>query len=531
MTHSVTWSEQVYTIFGRDPALGPMPLEEVPRHLVPEDLPVLAAALERLLGEGAAIDQPFRITTADGVRHLRIVAEAQKDVDGAPVEVHGFFQDLTAQRDAELALRESERAVLVERGMLQAERALAARLQDALLPIPEQSLELAGLCIDVAYVPSESGVNVGGDWYSAIELPDKSALFVVGDVAGHGLDAVATMAQLRFTTKGMTVTGSALPDVLSRLNTLLLHTASDNHGATATATVIMGIYRPWDRRLTWVRAGHLPPLLIRDGAASFLPLPAGSLLGATFDSVYEQDSLDLQPGDHLVLYTDGLVEEPGRTSTWGSPGSPRPPGGCWRTAGTKCSPERWPRGARVTGTTSAPWTSTSPTRRYGSPSLDGAGLRFADEAGHVVGDRVEDVRRGRVVAQYEEAQGQPVGHGRQVAGQRGDGHPRVEAHARAELLEEFGVGVGVQLVLPPGQVLEAGLTQGVLGELVREHVLAGVGGDVVPVRLEAGPDGLPEGGLRLDRLLHHRDVVIGDRGDDRLQQGLLGLEAVVEDAQ
>ncbi|WP_406367646.1 SpoIIE family protein phosphatase [Streptomyces sp. NBC_01546] len=311
VTNSVTWSEQVYTIFGRDPALGPMPLEEVPRHLVPEDLPVLAAALERLLGEGAAIDQPFRITTADGVRHLRIVAEAQKDVDGAPVEVHGFFQDLTAQRDAELALRESERAVLVERGMLQAERALAARLQDALLPIPEQSLELAGLCIDVAYVPSESGVNVGGDWYSAIELPDKSALFVVGDVAGHGLDAVATMAQLRFTTKGMTVTGSALPDVLSRLNTLLLHTASDNHGATATATVIMGIYRPWDRRLTWVRAGHLPPLLIRDGAASFLPLPAGSLLGATFDSVYEQDSLDLQPGDHLVLYTDGLVEEPG----------------------------------------------------------------------------------------------------------------------------------------------------------------------------------------------------------------------------
>lgn len=309
VTNTVTWSEQVYTIFGRDPALGPMPLEEVPRHLVPEDLPVLAAALERLLGEGAAIDQPFRITTADGVRHLRIVAEAQKDVDGAPVEVHGFFQDLTAQRDAELALRESERAVLVERGMLQAERALAARLQDALLPIPEQSLELAGLCIDVAYVPSESGVNVGGDWYSAIELPDKSALFVVGDVAGHGLDAVATMAQLRFTTKGMTVTGSALPDVLSRLNTLLLHTASDNHGATAT--VIMGIYRPWDRRLTWVRAGHLPPLLIRDGAARFLPLPVGSLLGATFDSVYEQDSLDLQPGDHLVLYTDGLVEEPG----------------------------------------------------------------------------------------------------------------------------------------------------------------------------------------------------------------------------
>ncbi|MEU9303195.1 SpoIIE family protein phosphatase [Streptomyces sp. NPDC048269] len=308
-TNTITWSEQVFAIFGRDPALGPIGLEELPRHVVPDDLPGLGTAVRRLLCDGTAIDRSFRVTTADGVRHLRIVAEAQSDVDGTPVEVHGFFQDVTAQRDAELALHESERAVLVERGMLQAERTLAARLQHALLPIPEQSLELAGLSIDVAYVPSESGLNVGGDWYSAIELPDKSALFVVGDVAGHGLDAVATMAQLRFTTKGMTITGSALPDVLSRLNTLLLHTGSDTHGATAT--MIMGRYQPWDRRLTWVRAGHLPPLLIRGGEARFLPLPTGSLLGAGFDSVYAQDTLDLEPGDHLVLYTDGLVEEPG----------------------------------------------------------------------------------------------------------------------------------------------------------------------------------------------------------------------------
>ncbi|MET9607537.1 SpoIIE family protein phosphatase [Streptomyces sp. NPDC006512] len=309
VTNTVNWSEQVYVIFGRDPAEGPMPLEELPLHLVPDDLPRLGGAVRRLLGEGQAVDQHFRITTSSGVRHLRIVAEAGTDASGTPVEVHGFFQDLTAQRDAELALRESERAVLVQRGMLQAERILAARLQHALLPLPEQSLELAGLCVDVAYLPSDSGVNVGGDWYSAIGLPDESALFVLGDVAGHGLDAVGTMAQLRFTAKGMIVTGSELPDALSRLNSLLLHTASDTHGATAT--MIMGRYRPWDRRLTWVRAGHLPPLLIRDGEACFLPQPTGALLGADFGSSYEQASLDLRPDDHLLLYTDGLVEDPG----------------------------------------------------------------------------------------------------------------------------------------------------------------------------------------------------------------------------
>ncbi|MGW8764434.1 SpoIIE family protein phosphatase [Streptomyces sp. NPDC055815] len=309
VTDAITWSDQVYAVFDRDPALGPIRMEDLPGHLVADDVPRIASAVERLLGDGRAVDEPFRVPTRKGLRHLRLVAEARTDADGAPVEVHGFFQDLTALRDVELALVESERANLVQRGMLKAERALGARLKDTLLPIPEQSLELAGLCVDVAYVPADTGVNVGGDWYSAIELPDKSALFVVGDVAGHGLTAVGTMAQLRFYTKGMTVTGSALPDVLGRLNTLLLHTATEREGATAT--MVMGRYQPWDRRLTWVRAGHLPPLLLRGGTASYLPQPEGCLLGAAFDSQYGQETLDLLPGDHLLFYTDGLVEEPG----------------------------------------------------------------------------------------------------------------------------------------------------------------------------------------------------------------------------
>lgn len=309
VTDSVTWSDQVYAIFDRDPLLGPLRLEELPAHLLAEDLPRLAAAVRRLLGDGRAIDQPFRISTGHGVRHLRIVAEGQTDADGNPIEVHGFFQDLTEQRATEQALLDSERANLVQRGMLTAERALAARLQDTLLPIAQQSLELAGLCVDIAYVPADSGINVGGDWYSAIELPDRSALFVVGDVAGHGLGAVGTMAQLRFTTKGMVITGSPLPDVLRLLNTLLLHTATEQYGPTAT--MVMGRYQPWDHRLTWVRAGHLPPLLIRGGEAGFLPQPEGSLLGAGFDAAYGQDTVDLLPGDHLLFYTDGLVEDPG----------------------------------------------------------------------------------------------------------------------------------------------------------------------------------------------------------------------------
>ncbi|MFF8258857.1 SpoIIE family protein phosphatase [Streptomyces virginiae] len=308
-TGEVVWSDQVYAIFERDPAVGPIGLEELAQYVLPDDRTRTAAVVHRLLRLGQrAVDHPFRITTAEGVRHVRMVVEARADAGGSPVEVHGFFQDVTALRDAELALRESERAVLVQSGMLQAERALAARLQATLLPIPGQSVELAGLCVDVAYVPSDSGVNVGGDWYSAIELPDRSALFVVGDVAGHGLAAVGTMAQLRFTAKGMATTGSALIEVLRRLNHLLLHSDSE---PSATATMVIGRYQPDVRRLTWARAGHLPPLLIRDGRADFLPQPDGCLLGAARDSVYGQAVIDLRPGDHLLLYTDGLVERPG----------------------------------------------------------------------------------------------------------------------------------------------------------------------------------------------------------------------------
>ncbi|MGW2635858.1 SpoIIE family protein phosphatase [Streptomyces sp. NPDC001348] len=309
VTCEASWSVQAYAVLGRDPVRGPLPLERLPDLALPEDAPALSRAVTELVRAGRPFDVPFRIPTGNGVRHLRAVAEAVADQDGTPVEVHGFVQDLTAQRSAELALVESERAVLMQRGILQAERAMAARLQHALLPLPSKPVELAGLRVDVAYVPAQSEIHVSGDWFSAIELPDSNALFVVGDVAGHGIGAVATMAQLRFTAKGMVSTGSSLTGALARLNTLLLH-SRDSHG---TATMVLARYEREGRRLTWAQAGHPPPLLLRGGEARFLDRPAGMLLGATTSPVYDAAECRLEPGDRLLLYTDGLVERPGES--------------------------------------------------------------------------------------------------------------------------------------------------------------------------------------------------------------------------
>ncbi|MFD7137099.1 SpoIIE family protein phosphatase [Streptomyces sp. NPDC059894] len=306
VTGEVNWSSQVFTIFGRDPELGAVPLPRLPGLALPEERPALARALGELMREGRPCDVPFRITAGDSVRHLRAVAEAVTDADGTPVEVHGFVQDLTAQRTTELALRASERAIVTQHGVLQAERTVAARLQDALLPLPKQPARLTGLDVDIAYLPAQSGLNVGGDWFSAIELPDGDSLFVVGDVAGHGMDAVAAMALLRFTAKGMIITGSSLTGALARLNALLLH-SRDPHG---TATMVLARYTPARRRLVWAQAGHPPPLLLRDGEARYLARPFGILLGATETPRHEEAECILQPGDRLVLYTDGLVERP-----------------------------------------------------------------------------------------------------------------------------------------------------------------------------------------------------------------------------
>ncbi|WP_329849513.1 PP2C family protein-serine/threonine phosphatase [Streptomyces sp. SP18ES09] len=306
----ITWSTEVYAIFARDPGHGPMPLEDLAAHAVDDDRPAMERAVRGLLETGAPVDHTFRIRLPDQpVRHVRVIAETENDALGHPVHVHGLFQDLTASKHAERQLLERKRSALVQQSQLAAERDLAARLQDTLLPLPQQQLTLAGLTVDVAYLPLQEGLKLGGDWYSALELPDGNALIVVGDVAGHGLDAVATMAQMRFTAKGMAITGTPLPDILANLNTLLLHTAAHQFH---TATMIMAVYEPATSRLSWVNAGHPPPLLVRDHQARFLPAPDGMLLGATHGPRFEAATVELLPGDRLLLYTDGLIERPDR---------------------------------------------------------------------------------------------------------------------------------------------------------------------------------------------------------------------------
>ena len=139
-------------------------------------------------------------------------------------------------------------------------------------------------------------------------MPSKEVLVVVGDIAGHGLDAVTGMVTVRNGLRGLSITGAGPGTLLGWLNSAACHFTDGIIG-----TAVCGFYNPTDRTLRWARAGHLPPILVRDGQACTLSPPHGLLLGADPDAKYAETTTPLQIGDILLLFTDGLIERRDKT--------------------------------------------------------------------------------------------------------------------------------------------------------------------------------------------------------------------------
>jgi hypothetical protein len=187
-----------------------------------------------------------------------------------------------------------------------ADAELATRLHRSVI-LPDVLLDSrlgkdAGLDIAVRYRPAGTA-RVAGDWYDVLPVPGGDLLLVVGDIAGHGVTAVTAMVGARRALRGLADTGASPAELLRQLNYGACHLTDG-----LTGTVICGQYNPDRRELRWARAGHLPPVLVRDGAAAALPLPEGMLLGVDPAAEYAEVMLDLRPDDTLLLYTDGLIE-------------------------------------------------------------------------------------------------------------------------------------------------------------------------------------------------------------------------------
>lgn len=197
----------------------------------------------------------------------------------------------------------------VQRAMFyEQEKDLAAGLQQAMLPrsIPA----VPGADIAVRYRSARIGRDIGGDWYDVIPLPGGRVGVVIGDVQGHDTHAAAVMGQLRIVLRAYAAEGHTPATVMARASSFLHELDTDRFVTClyADADLSTGVVQ-------LVRAGHLDPLIrTADGTCRRLPVAGGLPLGlsAEFGELqYPVATIELDPGQTLLLCTDGLVEQPG----------------------------------------------------------------------------------------------------------------------------------------------------------------------------------------------------------------------------
>ncbi|MEU9480616.1 SpoIIE family protein phosphatase [Streptomyces sp. NPDC048191] len=182
------------------------------------------------------------------------------------------------------------------------ERKIAVTLQEAMMQSPDLANHPD---IAVRYLPAAKGLNVCGDWYDVVDLPDGAFSVAVGDVVGHGLEAAAAMGMLR---SALSAAVRALRGPARAMEVLGLY-ARSVEGACAT-TAVKAVVDTRGRHITYSSAGHPPPVLARpDGTFVLLDQATDPPLGARPHHVPRpQAAVPYAPGDTLVLYTDGLIE-------------------------------------------------------------------------------------------------------------------------------------------------------------------------------------------------------------------------------
>jgi phosphoserine phosphatase RsbU/P len=185
------------------------------------------------------------------------------------------------------------------------QKQMAQRMQLSLLPrLPD----IAPLAVAARYAPARESSEVGGDWYDCFRLADGSPALVIGDIAGHDLQAAVRMSQVRNMVRALAWDRHGPPsEIVGRLDRAL-----DGIGEGGVATMILArveIAGPGRWRLHWTNAGHPPPLLItRAGEATFLRGGHDHLLGVDFATPRPDACQELPPESTVLFYTDGLIE-------------------------------------------------------------------------------------------------------------------------------------------------------------------------------------------------------------------------------
>jgi PAS domain S-box-containing protein len=175
------------------------------------------------------------------------------------------------------------------------------------------------------YLPAAAEAAAGGDWHDAIRQPSGATLLSIGDVMGHDVNATAAMGQVRTLLRGLAFDSQDSPaGVLRRVDEAMAGLRVDTLATAIVARVEDDHSRVGTRSFCWSNAGHPPPLLVRaDGKVEELVSAADLLLGLDAQTPRTEHRVDLEPGDTVVLFTDGLVERRGQSLEEGLAGLQR----------------------------------------------------------------------------------------------------------------------------------------------------------------------------------------------------------------
>jgi PAS domain S-box-containing protein len=284
---------------------APFGVANVLRTGQPEVVPEIAP---EMLAAAAPDAEWLSIVSALGLRSSMIVPLVAR---GRTVGAISFASAESGRRygDGDLVLAEelAQRAALaVDNARLFRERSHVARtLQQSLLP--PQLPRIPGVEIAALYRPAGEGAEIGGDFYDLFETADGDWAVVIGDVCGKGADAASVIGLVRYTVRALATQERRPSRILAMLNEALRQQVADDQFCTVAYLRL----RPQGdgMGLTLSCGGHPLPLVLRSAGGVEPVGEPGTLLGVFPDPRLSDHAVRLEPGDALVLYTDGVVEE------------------------------------------------------------------------------------------------------------------------------------------------------------------------------------------------------------------------------
>ncbi len=250
---------------------------------------------------GTAREIALDLVRADRLRlPVLINSILERDAHGSPTAIRTAVFDATQRREYERELlRAKQRAEESEVRAI----TLARTLQQTF--IPPAHPQIPGLELGARYRPAGNGTEIGGDFYDVFEIGANDWCLVIGDVCGKGVQAALVTTLARYTVRAAAVRQPLPSAALATLNEVLLHHDSDRF---CTLSVLRFRHEAGRWTATVSCGGHPLPLLIRPPGAAITFGRPGSLVGVLNEPRFSDTTIELNPGDVIVVYTDGVTE-------------------------------------------------------------------------------------------------------------------------------------------------------------------------------------------------------------------------------